>query len=398
MPQLTPERMLKRAAIEILNHDAYKAMAGVFMVGTKRVEHDARKCPTARTDGVNEVYGAAFLEGMSPENVRFLMIHECKHKLRRDLRIHQHLAKIDRTLANNAMDFVINSEIIETHRGDGFAKMDGPLSIGCYDPKYAGWTTVQVFNDLRKQAKQGGSGGQPSGEGFDDHGWDEAEGMTPEEAEEVQRQIDTAIRQGAIAAGKLGQQLPRDMADLLTPPINWREVLREFITETCAGSDYSTWRRPNRRFISAGLYLPSGISEKVETILCGADMSGSIGVREQSVILGAIADMSTTVKPSGLDMVYWDTKVAAHEHYDADDVERFAQSTNPRGGGGTDVNCVPGFMREQMLTPQCAIILTDGHLYNGWGEWPCPVLWVIIDNPSAVPTTGTAVHVKAADL
>lgn len=222
--------------------------------------------------------------------------------------------------------------------------------------------------------------------------------MSEAEQEELQREIDTALRQGAIAAGKMGHDVPRDMAALLKPKIDWREALREFITTTCAGADYSTWRRPNRRFISAGIYLPSGISERVGRILTGADMSGSIGTREQAVILGAIADMSETVKPEGLDMVYWDTAVRRHEAYEAHEVADFIKSTTPRGGGGTNVNCVPEFMRANRLEPQCAIILTDGYLYGGWSDWPCPVLWVIFDNPGAVPTCGSAIHVSSADL
>ena len=392
---LTAEQRLKKASIAIMAHPEYTAMNGVFMIGDKRIEPDPAKCPTAYTNGLDEVYGKDFVDKCSDANLRFLMIHECKHKLRRDLLVHKHLSERDHRLANKAMDFVINGEIVEAHAKDGFAKMDGPLSIGCYDPKYKGWSTVQVFNDLLERSKKGGEGG---GEPLDEHGWGEADGLSDEQKEEVQREIDNALRQGAIAAGKLGHDVPRDISELLKPKIDWREVLREFITETCAGSDYSTWRRPNRRFVSAGVYLPSGVSDKVGRILTGADMSGSIGTREQAVILGAIADMADTVHPDGLDMIYWDTEVRSHEAYDADEVSRFVQSTKPRGGGGTDVNCVPAFMREHRLTPQCAIILTDGYLYSGWSEWSCPVLWVIFDNPNATPTCGTAVHINSGDL
>lgn len=393
---LTAEQRLKKASIAIMAHKEYTAMNGVFMIGDKRIEPDATKCPTAYTNGKDEVYGKEFVDQCSDANLRFLMIHECKHKLRRDLLVHKHLSKINHRAANMAMDFVINGEIVKAHKQDGFAKMDGPLAVGCYNPKYDGWSTVQVFNDLMKDAENGGGGGD--GEPLDEHGWGDAQDMTEAEQEELQREIDNALRQGAIAAGKLGQDVPRGISELLKPKIDWREVLREFITTTCAGNDYSTWRRPNRRFVSAGVYLPSGISERVGRILTAGDMSGSIGNREQAVILGAIADMSETVKPEGLDMIYWDTEVRRHEAYDAHEVADFVKSTKPSGGGGTDVTCVPEFMREHRLEPQCAIVLTDGHLYRGWSEWPCPVLWVIFDNPGAVPTCGSAVHISSADL
>jgi predicted metal-dependent peptidase len=75
-----------------------------------------------------------------------------------------------------------------------------------------------------------------------------------------------------------------------------------------------------------------------------------------------------------------------------------ANNTKPVGGGGTDVTCVPEYIKDNNITPQCAIVVTDGHLYGGWGAWTCPVLWVILDNAGAVPTHGIALHVNSRDL
>jgi predicted metal-dependent peptidase len=281
---LTPEQRLQKAAIAILAHPAYTAMNGVFMIGSKRIEHDPIKCPTAYTNGRDEVYGAEFVAQCSDANVRFLMIHECEHKMRRDLWVNRHLQEIDPKLANMAMDYVINAGIVERHKNDGFAKMDGPLSIGCYDPKYRGWTTTQVFNDLRENGPpNGGGSGSGSGQGsLDEHGWDDAKEMNAEDAKALEQEIMEAVRQGAIAAGKLGHDVDRSIQDMLHPPVDWREALREFITDTCAGNDYSTYRKPHRRYLAQNLYMPSGASDKVGRILCAGDMSGSIGRREQA--------------------------------------------------------------------------------------------------------------------
>jgi hypothetical protein len=76
--------------------------------------------------------------------------------------------------------------------------------------------------------------------GFDEHDWEGAQELTDDEKRELARDIDEAIRQGAMVAGKVGDGSERDrFGELLEPQINWREVLREFIQNTCAGSDYS---------------------------------------------------------------------------------------------------------------------------------------------------------------
>jgi len=65
MGKLTPEQRVQKAVIDIMAKDRYAALAGILMIGEKRVEYDADKCPTAYTDGKNVVFGADFMDGMT---------------------------------------------------------------------------------------------------------------------------------------------------------------------------------------------------------------------------------------------------------------------------------------------------------------------------------------------
>ena len=121
--------------------------------------------------------------------------------------------------------------------------------------------------------------------------------MSEQDKRELAKDIDEAIRQGALIAGKMGSGGDRDLEELLKPQIDWREVLREFITSTSAGSDYSTWQRPNRRFVSVGAYMPSGISEKVGELVIAIDTSGSIGQLELTAFLSEVQSICDTVSP-----------------------------------------------------------------------------------------------------
>ena len=53
--------------------------------------------------------------------------------------------------------------------------------------------------------------------------------LTADEQRELAREIDEAVRQGALVAGKLGSGGDRDLAELLQPQVDWREALREFV-------------------------------------------------------------------------------------------------------------------------------------------------------------------------
>lgn len=381
---LSPEQRLNKAVIDIMGHPRYMALAGVMMVGKREVD---AKVTTACTNGRDERYGTAFIDSLNDAELRFLVLHECYHKLYRHLVTWKHLYDISPSKANAACDYVINIKLVDDN-ADGFAKM--PMdkvtgkAIGLIDTQYRGMDSAQVFKLLPEQ---------PGGTGFDDHDWQDAQDMDKEEADQLARDIDEAIRQGALAAGKLGTGGERELAELLKTKVDWRDVLRNFVTTTCAGNDYGTWARPNRRFIGMGAYMPSGVSEKVDELVIAIDTSGSIGGRELSQFLGEVKGICDQVQPSAIRLLYWDTKVCKDEKYEGDAVATLVQSTKPAGGGGTSVECVPEYMAEHGIKPQAVVVLTDGYLGGSWGEWVVPVLWCIMGNKSAVPDVGEFVHV-----
>ena len=394
--QLTAEQRLEKAVLAIMHRLEYTALSGVMMIGKRVVDETV---PTACTNGRDEFYGRAFVDRLNDAELRFLVLHEVYHKLYKHLTTWRWMYDRNAKVANMACDYVINIQLSDAHR-DGWAKMP---DCGLLDPKYRGWDSAKVFHDLMQNAKdqpQGGGGqpqpGQPGG-GFDEHDWEGAQEMSAEEKESLARDIDEALRQGAIMAGKLGTGGDRTFEDLLQPKIDWREVLREFVQTTCAGSDYSTWQRPNRRYIGAGYYMPSGVSEQIGEIVVAPDMSGSIGDTEIRAMLGEVKGIADTVHPEAVRILYWDTEVTQDERYEAHELDSMMRTTKPKGGGGTAPDCVPQYMTKNAITAQCAVVLTDGYV-GSWGNWSCPVLWVVVDNERACPPFGTTVHITSSDL
>jgi len=394
--QLTPEQRLSKAVVNIMSKA--HALSGVIMIGDRTVEYDNAKVPTACTNGRDEWYGAEFVGKLNDAELRFLVFHEVYHKLYRHLTTWQHLYKENPQLANIACDHVINIKIQDEYGDGGWVKMP---EGGCFDEKYRGWDTAQVFNDLRDNEPEDedeGGGGTGKPKGFDDHDWEGASDMDAEEIRELARDIDEAVRQGALIAGKLGSGGDRNLEELMQPQVDWREVLREFVQTTCAGSDYSTWKRPNRRYIGAGIYMPSGVSEKVDELVVAIDTSGSIGGKELSAFLTEVKSVCDTVHPDKVRLLYWDTKVCRDEAYETHELDGLVNSTKPAGGGGTSVECVPEYMQKHDIKPQACIVLTDGDLYGGWGTWTTPVLWCILDNKGRKPDVGMTVHINSREM
>jgi len=399
--QLTEEQRVQKAVIDIMAHEKYWAVAPILMIGNKNV---CDKTPTAYTNGRDEVYGRAFVASLSDAELRFLVLHECYHKLYLHLTTWRHLYDENAQKANKACDYVINIKLVDSDKKEGFIVMP---KCGLLNAKYRDMDSAEVFNLLDEEddggdgdgGKSGNGGNRGNGQGqpqqsLDDHGWDDAEEMDAEEKKKLSQEIDEAIRQGVLAAGKMGSGGNRDLEGLLQPQVNWREVLREYVTSTCVGNDYSTWRRPNRRYIGMNVYLPSGISESVGELVLAIDTSGSIGGRQLSAFLTEIKSICDVVKPQKVRILYWDTEVCRDEVYLQEDLGKLVQSTKPAGGGGTTVECVPAYMAKHGIKPQAVVVLTDGYLGGSWGEWAVPVLWCILNNKDARPAVGKYVHIK----
>jgi predicted metal-dependent peptidase len=386
--QLTVEQRLHKATTDIIGDSEFIALAGVLMIGKKSV---VDRLPTAATNGRDEMYGREFVESLNDAELRFLMLHECYHKMYQHLTTWKHLHDINHGLANAACDYVINIKLADSDGGKrGWISMP---KGGLLDDKYRGMDAKQVFDSLIEEGREDDFGDN-EGIGFDSHDWEGAQRLSADEAQALKKDIDDAIRQGSIMAGKTGSGGLRDMAELLEPKKNWRELLRDFVSTTCSGKDYSTWRKPNRRYVGINMLMPSSISESMGEVVVAIDTSGSIGTEELSHFLAEVKGICETVKPSVVRVLYWDTEVCAEEVYEQDQLDNLVRSTKPAGGGGTMVECVPQFIAEKSLKPECVVVLTDGYLGGSWGSWSMPVVWCIQGNRSATPDCGVTVHIE----
>ena len=386
--QLTADQRVHKAVVDIMGKDRYVHLSGILMIGDRKVVDDI---PTACTNGRDEMYGREFVDVLNDPELRFLILHESYHKLYKHLITWRWMYDESPELANIACDYVINCKIIDEN-GDGFAQMP---SCGLFDPRYRGMNAAQVYKLLKDDdGADTGCSGDGQGGGFDDHDWDGAQELTEDEQRDLGREIDEAIRQGALVAGKLGTGGDRSLDELLPPQVDWREVLREFVQSTCTGHDYSTWARPSRRFIAANVYLPSTISERVDELVIAIDTSGSIRQRDVTTFLSEVKSICDVVHPDTVRLLYWDTEVCRDEVYNGAEIDNIVASTKPSGGGGTLIECVTEHMQDENITPQAVVVFTDGYLGGSWGTWSCPVLWCLLNNNRSVPTNGKLLRIK----
>ena len=411
MTTLTAEQRLTRAIVWLMNEPTYAAFSGLYLMGKTEIKDGI---PTACTNGRDEFYGREFVSKLTDQEVRGLKLHETWHKAARHLMVWKHLAKEDPRLANMAMDYVINLFIRDSDPAGKNVKLPNGALL---DEKYRGMDVGEVYKLLKEQQQgkknaQGNGGGkagasqtgageqgdgdeQSNGGGdntLDQHDWDSADSLTAEEEEKLAGEIDQALRQGALIAGKLGAKVPRELGEMLAPKVDWREVLRDFVGAFAAGHDLPSYRKPNRRMMSGNLVLPSHISETVGKLVIAVDTSGSIFGQTLTAFLAEVVSICETVKPESVELLYWDTAVAGHEKYEEGSYAGLLTSTKPVGGGGTTARCIPQYLTSKAIRPECVVILTDGYI-DGWGEWSCPTLWCITEKRNVSPV-GKSVYME----
>ncbi|NDC25080.1 MAG: hypothetical protein EBZ49_13280, partial [Proteobacteria bacterium] len=223
-----------------------------------------------------------------------------------------------------------------------------------------------------------------------------ASDIDPNEAKKIAEEIDHALRQGALLAGKMNGELSREVRELLTPKIDWRDALRDFVKSIAKGNDDSTWRRYNKRLVGSDIFLPSSLSKKLGRICVGIDTSGSVDGEILTKFLSEMQSICDEVSPEGVDLLYWDSSIASHESYEGVEVESLISTTKPRGGGGTDPSVIPKYIKDKDLSPECVVVLTDGEFYSGEGNWSevdAPVIWVIVGNKDFSAQNGIVLHI-----
>lgn len=425
MAKLTAEQRIERTHVQLMRDKNFCLFSGVFMIGKVTITDTER---TASTDGRNVRYGRAFVDKLNDKQLAFLVIHEAMHKAYRHMMVWKNIAKENAKLANAAMDYVINLQIVDYDPSGSVVEMprdeNGRL-MGLLDERFRGMDTAQVYKILKDECESGDGGDDGEGGGqpdkpsddrskpkngnqsddqhdepyqFDEHDWESASDIDQEEEEELGREIDHALREGAILAGRMKGNVPRGIEQLLHPKVDWREALRDFVKAHTKGLDESTWRRPHRKYLGIDIVMPSTIGFKAERISIGTDTSGSIGGEILGRFLGEAKLICDDVEPEIVDMMYWDSGVARHEVYAGAEVTNFVNSTKPAGGGGTEPDCVPVYLINKGIKPQCVVMLTDGYFFGHntekWEELGVPVLWCVVGNNEFKPKYGQAVCVE----
>lgn len=368
---------------------------------------------TLQTNGLLIRFNPAFTANLTLGELNFILMHELSHIL-----LMHCTRRGDREpkLWNVAGDYIVNYELtqmtsemrdadvpFEIHAGALLLKQDDKL-VNLDD-----FSTERLYNFLQSQ-QQGGQGqsdqgGQEqSGQGGQDNQPQEGQTNQPQDEQEEQPQDgqeeqpqsgqgqlcnipgnmgaddivvltgdtvnqveekvqeiirDAILQEQVMNRSNTGHGLVARAASLVkVKKLNWKTYLKRFFTESVG--DDSSYLTPERKYLPFDLILPGrGHEEKLDDLWVFIDSSGSVGDEALNHFLGQVhvicKDFNCRVS-----VAFWDTKV--HSVFlDMESPEEVLKA-RPAYSGGTSIECVFQYIKEQKLKATAFLICTDGYV------------------------------------
>lgn len=272
----------------------------------------------------------------------------------------------DEKAMQHAMDYRINALLDESKIGKApkGALLDkniaGPNDGICEVYK-------KVYEDYEQNGNLGGSGFDivliPGS----------STGQNPQSAQQNQQQWAIEIKTAQTleqmrSQGKMSLALQRMFEEVLNPQVPWTEKIRGIFNRKVGNGSYD-WRRPDRRFITRDLYMPSRSGHGAGHVVVWADTSGSIGDKEMGHYLAELSSIVEECQPKRLTILWCDAAIQRTDEVaePADMANLAAEAYAPGGlgsigGGGTSCEPVFEWMAELDEKPEVFVGFTDGYV------------------------------------
>ena len=368
----------------------YRPFFGDILLRLPIIQDDSIR--TACTDGWTIRWNSRFLSGMNSAQRHYVLMHEVLHTLlMHPSRMQEH----DHEIWNIAADMVVN-RMCDNILNDVNRLMPEPLMERPADGIFAALPQDMALEDLygliaKDYKKRGGKGIvkkdyrpfarnsasdmaiTPDADLMENRG-PGGHVLTAEEQKQLEERIKALVRSaGAKDRGAFGSYyIPRELVLLTQPkPVSWRRLLKEHLTEIT--SDDASYATPERKYLHMDMILPGYCQTQdgdLETLWAFVDSSGSISGEELNQFLTQLYRIVREFHCE-LNLCYWDTQVT--DVYRKIRQEKRVLDCRPRHSGGTDINCVYRWMRDNHVRPDVMLILTDGY-FGPIGEDVDPLL------------------------
>ena len=356
------ERVFEKIRIHFLFHHPFLSVLALSI--PTRYETNERSA--FQTNGRALSIDTQKLAKYSEEEITYLYAHTLLHIVLK----HPHRQKTrDKEIWNLSCDIVCNL-VLHDFSDRGKMPLDEILDLDLQNR-----CVEEVYEILYKDPEKSKSYSQEKRD------LDEELSSNQEGIDEAT--LDSIIVQALSIAKKSAHKyagLAVEIDTLLTPDIDLHEILKEYLIASFFEKQ-STYARPNKRYISQGIYLPgSKKSQELVEVYIALDSSSSVSLEEYQKFLGVVKEVCEGFYEYKITLLPFDREVKEQfiRTFDSFSPIDTALFHIPKSDGGTDFDAVLRYLKKssEIRSDSLLLLLSDGE-FEFVEHLVCETLFVI---------------------
>lgn len=325
--------------------------------------YDENKNSAFLTNGFKITIDTKKLEKYTKEEITYLYAHTLLHIVLK----HPYRQKTrDSYIWNKASDIVINN-ILSTFTNVGSRPTDEIFDLTLKDK-----CVEEVYEILYKKKKEEIGKTNPDKDGtLDSNEYDKSK-LDLDEVYVKNEKIDQEKLDGIIIqalsiakkASNLYEGMSIEIDTLIKPEINLSDELKEYLISSFFEKQLS-YERPNKRFISNGIYMPG--TKKLNdnlNIYIALDSSSSVTLDEYKKFLGIIGEIADSFYEYNVEILPFDLKVRSEYIIKFDSFNPLSSDELliPKSNGGTNFDECLRYLKKssEVRNDSLLIVLSDG--------------------------------------
>lgn len=287
-----------------------------------------------KSNGIKLEYAPEFLKNATQKELEFVIANGAMHGM-----MLYEMRKNSRSgwLWQLACDYAINDALVES----GFTK---PKEAN-YSKRFCGLYTEEIYAILKDEI-------------LFDESEHESDNLDKKESddevlnEQLFYEFAKSTLESELKNGENITYMERFFSLKHESKVAWRNELRKAL-DVYHKDDYSLLK-PNKKFLYAGIYLPSVISSRFRFVVA-IDSSGSVDEQLLSMFLDELQFITLTMSNFQIELLICDDKIRQHVTlYSGDEIK-----INIKGSGNTDFRPVFEFVNENFEDTMLLLYFSD---------------------------------------
>ena len=295
-----------------------------------------------KSNGIKLEYNSDFLEKLELSQMEFVFANGAMHAS-----LSHERRKNGRSgwLWQLATDYAVNDMLVQNG-------LDCPLEAH-YSKRFSGLYAEEIYEELKEDILRDEL--EYEADTLDDEQQDNSKDIN--DNKDLSEQLFEEFAKALLETELKNSDVPASIERFFNikksnSKINWRDELKAAL-DRFHKDDY-TLLPPSKKFLHAGIYLPSCISQRFKFVIA-IDSSGSVDEKLLGEFLSELNSLTNTLQNYQIELLVCDDKIQLHKTFYSGDIIE----VESKGGGATDFRPVFEFVTHSLEDVKLLLYFSD---------------------------------------